>query len=252
MSSTGQPLPWPLLALGPEKTGKPKLQVAMLVFPGMTMLDLVGPQTVLCGPADTHLVARSREPFLTDTGIMMHPTATFDEIPADIDVLFVPGGPGQVDVVQDDETLAFLADRGSRARYVTSVCTGSLMLGAAGLLQGYKATTHWAARPLLSMFGAEPVDERVVVDRNRITGGGVTAGIDFGLVLLAEIMGDDVARTTQLLMEYDPAPFSDFGNPVNADEETIERAMEVLAPAASGMMAALEAWQNTGKYLPQE
>ncbi len=108
--------------------------------------------------------------------------------------------------MNDSEVIGFLADRGSRAKYVTSVCSGSLMLGAAGLMRGYKATSHWACRDLLPMFGATPVDARVVVDRNRISGGGVTAGLDFGLVLLAKLLGEDIAKMTQLALEYDPQP----------------------------------------------
>jgi cyclohexyl-isocyanide hydratase len=115
--------------------------------------------------------------------------------------------------MNDAEVLAFLADRGASAKYVTSVCSGSLLLGAAGLLKGYQATSHWAARDMLSAFGAKPVDSRVVVDRNRVSGGGVTAGIDFGLVLLAKLRGDDAAKLTQLAMEYDPAPPFDAGSP---------------------------------------
>ena len=116
----------------------------------------------------------------------------------------VPGGFGQQQLMSDPEVLAFLADRGAKAKYVTSVCSGSLVLGAAGLLKGYKATSHWAAREGLRAFGAEPVDARVVVDRNRITGGGVTAGIDFGLVVLAKLRGEDAAKLTELAIEYDP------------------------------------------------
>ena len=131
--------------------------------------------------------------------------------------------------MNDSEVLAFLADRASRSRYVTSVCSGSLLLGAAGLLKGYKATSHWAAREALRMYGAEPVDARVVVDRNRVTGGGVTAGIDFGLVLLAKLRGDDAARLTQLAMEYDPEPPFNAGNPKVAGPDVIEQAMGMMA-----------------------
>jgi cyclohexyl-isocyanide hydratase len=129
----------------------------------------------------------------------------------------------------DSEVLAFLADRGGRARCITSVCSGSLLLGAAGLLKGYKATSHWAARAALSAFGAEPVDARVVVDRNRITGGGVTAGIDFGLVLLAKLRGDEAAKLTQLAMEYDPEPPFNSGSPRNAGPAIVEQAMAFMA-----------------------
>lgn len=232
--------PYPTIAAGPDYTGKPRLHVGMLVFPGLTLLDLVGPQTVLHGPTITHLIGKTSAIVRSDTGVPVQATMTFDEAPADLDVLFVPGGPGQIDVMRDEPTLAFLADRGSRARYVTAVCTGSLMLGAAGLLDGYKATSHWAARGLLELFGAEPVDARVVIDRNRITGGGVTAGIDFGLTLLAQLYGEDTARVTQLLMEYDPAPPFDAGSPARAGEKLVADALGILGPVAELTMAVIE------------
>ena len=232
---------YPAIAAGADYTGKPRLHVGMLVFPGLTLLDLIGPQTVLHGPTITHLIGKTRDMVLSDIGVPIHATMTFDEAPADLDVLFVPGGPGQIDVIRDDETLAFLADRGARARYVTAVCTGSLMLGAAGLLAGYKATSHWAARGLLELFGAEPVDARIVVDRNRITGGGVTAGIDFGLTLLGELYGAKTAKVTQLLMEYDPAPPFDAGSPDRAGEKLVADALGIMAPVAELTMAAIEA-----------
>ncbi len=238
---------WPTLNVGPTQTGRPPLQCAMLLFSGFTMLDLIGPQTVLSGPVTTHLVAKTRDVVTSDTGVSILPTVRFREVPADIDILFVPGGPGQIDVFDDDETLAFLADRGSRARWITGVCTGSLMLGAAGLLKGYKATTHWAAMGLLPVFGAEPVEKRVVIDRNRITGGGVTAGIDFGLTLLSEIFGVEIAQTTQLLMEYDPAPPFDTGNPRRAGDGAVANALEVMAHTAAQTMEVLERRNFAGR-----
>lgn len=237
---------WPTLNVGPAQTGRPPLECAMLIFSGFTMQDLIGPQTVLCGPMRTRLVAKSRDPIVSDTGISIFPTDTFADIPKDIDVLFVPGGPGQIDVFNDDETLAFLADRGARARWVTAVCTGSLILGAAGLLRGYKATTHWAGLGILPMLGAEAVEARVVVDRNRITGGGVTAGIDFGLTILDTLYGSDIAKTAQLLMEYDPQPPFSAGNPKDAGEQIVGAALELLSSVAQGTMEALErrGWTN--------
>ena len=235
----GQTSKWPLMALNGADFGRPVLHVGMLTFPGLTLIDLLGPQAVLHGPMQTHLIWKTKDIVESDTGIGVRPTLSFAEAPESFDVLFVPGGPGQMDVFRDAETLQFLARHGERARWVTSVCTGSLILGAAGLLKGYRAATHWAARELLPLFGAEPVEARVVVDRNRITGGGVTAGIDFGLRLLLEIYGEDVAKTTQLLMEYDPAPPVDAGNVTAAGPEISMKAMEVLAPAAEGTMAAL-------------
>lgn len=193
-----------------------KLNIGMLMYPGLTLLDLIGPQTVLSGASNIHLVWKTQDVFTSDSGVQFRPTGTLDECPKDLDVLFVPGGPGMIPAMKDDEVLSFLADRGSRAKYVTSVCTGSLVLGAAGLLKGYKATSHWAAKPLLSLFGAQPTDGRVVTDRNRVTGGGVTAGIDFGLVLLAKLRGDETAEMTQLGMEYDPQPPFQMGSPEKA------------------------------------
>jgi cyclohexyl-isocyanide hydratase len=229
---------WPVLNV-PPPPGAQRLQVAMLTFPGLTLLDLIGPQTVLHGPMQTHLLWKSTEPIESDTGIHICPTMAFADAPDAFDILFVPGGPGQVDVFRDAETLSFLRAHGERAQWVTSVCTGALILGAAGLLKGYRAATHWAARDLLPLFGAIPSSERVAIDRNRITGGGVTAGIDFGLRLLAEVLDTETARTTQLLMEYAPLPPFDAGSVEGAGQEVALRAMEVMAPVAESTMAAL-------------
>jgi transcriptional regulator GlxA family with amidase domain len=143
-------------------------------------------------------------------------THTFADCPENVDVVCVPGGFGTWEVIQNESALGFLQRSAASAHYVTSVCTGSIILAAAGLLDGYKAATHWATYPVLEMLGVEGIRERVVVDRNRITGGGVTAGIDFGLTVLAELLGEDVARTTQLMVEYDPAPPFDSGSPSSA------------------------------------
>jgi cyclohexyl-isocyanide hydratase len=211
------------------KQTQPPLEIGMLLYPGLTLLDLFGPQTVFSWFANTHLVWKTKDVILSDTGIGVQPTCTFESCPRELDILFVPGGFGQQKTMNDSEVLAFLADRASRSKYVTSVCSGSLLLGAAGLLKGYKATSHWAAREALRMYGAEPVDARVVVDRNRVTGGGVTAGIDFGLVLLAILRGDDAAKLTQLAMEYDPEPPFNAGSPKAAGPKVIEQAMSMMA-----------------------
>lgn len=205
-------------------------QIAMLLYPQFTALDLVGPQYMLANlmGAKVHLVAKSREPVTSDTGISIVPSATFAECPADLSILFVPGGTqGTLDAMQDEETQAFLADRGSRAKYVTSVCTGSLVLGAAGLLTGYRATSHWVTRPLLARFGATPVNARVVRDRNRITGAGVTAGLDFGLSLVHDLRDRDYAESVQLLAEYDPQPPFNAGSPAKSKRLNRER-MEAM------------------------
>ena len=211
------------------KQEQPPLEIGMLLYPGLTLLDLIGPQTVFSWFANTHLVWKTKDLVYSDTGIGMQPTCTFETCPRDLDILFVPGGFGQNQLMADAEVLAFLADRGPKAKYVTSVCSGSLLLGAAGLLNGYKATSHWAAREGLSAFGPIPTDARVVVDRNRITGGGVTAGIDFGLVILAKLRGDDAAKLTQLAMEYDPEPPFQAGSPKTAGPEIVAQAMSFMA-----------------------
>ena len=209
--------------------GKP-LTFGMLLYPGFTLLDLAGPQLALGLHGQTLLFWKTLDPVPTDTGISLNPTTTFADAPRGLDVLFVPGGFGTNDAMKDEEIVGFLAEAGATARHVTSVCTGSLLLGMAGLLDGYKAATHWAYYPGLEATGAEPVHERVVADRNRLTGGGVTAGIDFGLTLLAGLRGEDVAKTTQLIMEYDPAPPFNTGNPVSAGP--------MLTAAARAMMGS--------------
>jgi cyclohexyl-isocyanide hydratase len=227
-------------------TGSGKLQVAMMVHPNMILLDLVGAQTVfsIMG-AEIHLVWKDRTPVRTDVGIPLTPTATFAECPADVDILFIPGGlGGSVAAMDDPEVLRFVADRGARARYVTSVCTGSLVLGAAGLLRGYRATSHWYVRDLLPRMGAVAVHERVVADRNRVTAGGVTAGLDFGLALAAMLTSPEDARRIQLLIEYDPQPPFHAGSPEGAGQEltqdVLKRRAPVLAAAATAADRAKE------------
>ena len=199
----------------------PPLEIGMLLFPGMTLLDLAGPQSALGMHGRTHLFWKTLEPVMTDSGVAILPTATFADASQRLDVLFVPGGFGTVEAMKDRAVIAFLAERGRDARYVTSVCSGSLILGMAGLLDGHRAATHWACYDILDALGVEAGHERVVADRNRFTGGGVTAGIDFGLTLLAELRGPEVAKITQLMMEYDPAPPFDTGCPQRAGPEMV-------------------------------
>jgi len=200
-------------------------RIAMLLYPGFTALDFVGPQYFfgnLMG-ATVQLVAKDRSPVTSDTGITIVPTATFAECPADLDVLFVPGsGKGVLDAMEDAATVGFLADRGARAKWVTSVCTGSLLLARAGLLTGYRATGHWVAREVLAEFGAIPVDQRVVRDRNRMTGAGVSAGLDLGLAMAAELRDRSCAEAIQLLAEYAPEPAFDAGTPNRAPKDTVD------------------------------
>ncbi len=220
------------------------LQMAMLLYPGLTLLDLIGPQTALNLHAQTHLVWKSLDTVVSDSGIGIQPNATFADCPRDLDILFVPGGFGTAAAMADPEVLAFLTDRAPRAKYVTSVCSGSLILGAAGLLKGYRATSHWALRGMLTRFGAEPVEGRVVVDRNRLTGGGVTAGIDFGLTLLAKLRGDDAAKLTQLTMEYDPEPPFNAGSPEGAGPALVQQALTLMGNIDAGMRQLAEGAGN--------
>ena len=219
----------------------PPVQIAMLLFPGMTALDLVGPQALLAGLAgrDLHLVARVAGPVPCDTGLSLLSTTTFADCPRDLDVLFVPGGDGTPDQMRDGATLDFLRDRASRAAWVTSVCTGSLILGAAGLLAGYRATSHWCVREaVLPLLGSIPVDERVVIDRNRITAAGISAGLDFALALSARLRGDDGAKTSQLVAEYAPRPPFSAGTPEAAGPEITARAGAILKDLVAGSLAA--------------
>jgi cyclohexyl-isocyanide hydratase len=183
------------------------IRIGLLAFPRMTQLDFTGPYEVLARlpGAEVSVLARELEPVRSDLGLTFLPTHTWAGAPP-LDVLCVPGGPGVDPLLEDDALLDFLAAQERRVKYLTSVCTGSLLLGAAGLLRGYRATSHWLSVDLLPLFGATPVSERVVTDRNRITGGGVTAGIDFGLTLLAALAGERTARIVSLAIEYDPQP----------------------------------------------
>jgi len=194
-------------------------RIAMVLYPGFTALDLVGPQYMfgnLMG-ATVDLVAETMAPVESDTKLSILPTRTFEDCPRDLDLLFVPGGgQGTLAAMSNERLIDFLADRGSRAGLVTSVCTGSLVLGQAGLLRGYRATSHWVALSLLSDFGATPVDARVVEDRNRITGAGVSAGLDMGLRVVARMRDREYAEAVQLLAEYAPQPPFNAGTPTTA------------------------------------
>lgn len=203
------------------------VHIGILLFPDVTQLDATGPAQVLCRVpnAKLHMIWKTLDPVRTDSGFSIVPTTTFADCPP-LDVICVPGGGGQVALMTDEETLAFLRKQAEGARYVTSVCTGSLVLGAAGLLKGYKSACHWSSREFLPAFGAIPVAERVVRDRNRISGGGVTAGIDFGLTLVAELAGEEVAKSIQLTLEYDPQPPFDSGSPEKAGPERVQRLKE--------------------------
>ena len=218
------------------------MHIAFLLFPGVTQLDLTGPAQFLSRlpEAKVDLVWDNRDPVPTDAGFSILPTATFAEVPR-ADLLCVPGGLGIAGVIDHAPALDWVRQVGTQAPWVTSVCTGALVLGAAGLLRGYKATTHWAWHDMLPLFGAEPVAARHVIDRNRATGGGVTAGIDFALALMARIAGEPHARAVQLALEYDPAPPFDAGSPAKAGEALVgiytERANR-LAPTRKADLIA--------------
>lgn len=207
------------------------LQIGLVIFPRVTQLDLTGPVQVFSGVpgAKVHLIWKRIEPVASDSVLTLTPTVTFADCPQ-LDVICVPGGAGTDDMVNDEEMLDFLRRQARGAKYVTSVCTGSLVLGAAGLLQGYRATTHWTAMDLLAPFGATPMKTRVCVDRNRITGGGVTAGIDFALTLMSIMVDRKTAEMIQLRLEYNPAPPFNAGSPDTAPPEILALMKERIAP----------------------
>lgn len=207
------------------------LQIGLLVFPKVTQLDLTGPVQVFSSVpgATLHLIWKRIEPVQSDSVLVLTPTMTFADCPQ-LDVICVPGGFGTDDLVNDEEVLAFLRKQAERAKFVTSVCTGSLVLGAAGLLRGYRAATHWTAMDNLSAFGAIPTEQRVVIDRNRVTGGGVTAGIDFALTLVAKLVDEKTAQAVQLRLEYNPAPPFNAGSPKTAPKEVLALMNERVAP----------------------
>ena len=217
------------------------MQIGLLLFPNLTQLDLAGPFEVFARTpgATVHVVWKTAAPVRTDRGLMLVPTTTFAACPQ-LDVICVPGGPGQIDLMDDDETLDWLRRQAERARWITSVCTGSLVLAAAGLLDGYKAACHWASRDQLALLGAVPVDARVVVDRNRVSGGGVTAGIDFALSLVATMLGEDAAKEIQLGIEYDPAPPFNAGSPHRADSALLASTRGKMAPMLARRRQATE------------
>jgi len=208
------------------------LQIGLLLFPNLTQLDLTGPLQVFSRlpGAVVHLIAKRIEPVKSDTPLALLPTVTFADCPQ-LDVICVPGGLGTDALLDDDETLDFLRRQAAGARYVTSVCTGSLVLAAAGLLRGYRAATHWSAMPDLAAFGAVATPSRVCVDRNRITGGGVTAGIDFALTLAALLTNRETAQMIQLILEYNPAPPFDAGSPETAPPAVLAMLGERMAGA---------------------
>lgn len=228
-------------AFPPHWTGSEK--IAFVIYPQFTALDMVGPHYMLGSlmGATTHIVAKSMAPVVSDMKLAILPTHSFETCPKDIDIICVPGGAeGTLAAMNDPDTIAFLKDVGGRAKYITSVCTGSLVLGAAGLLRGYKATSHWGTLRVLPALGAIPVAERVVVDRNRITGAGVTAGLDFGLLLVSMLRDRTYAEGVQLLAEYDPAPPFNAGSIEKAPKIPSDMMTAMLAPFADVATASAE------------
>lgn len=199
------------------------LHIGFLLFPRVQQLDLTGPHDVFASLPDVavHLVWKDLAPLKASSGLTLTPDTTFDSCPA-LDVICIPGGAGVGDLMEDPETLGFIRRQAGNARFVTSVCTGALVLGAAGLLRGRRATTHWAFHELLGPLGAIPVRDRVVRDGNLVTGGGITAGIDFALTLASELVGKEEAQAVQLELEYAPEPPFDAGSPDTAPQPIVE------------------------------
>ena len=227
--------------------------VGFVLFPGITQLDFTGPFEVLSRlatppapgvesrfkDARTHLVAKSMAPVASDRGLAILPTRTFADCPP-LDLICVPGGAGVVEAIGDAETVAFVHEQGGRARYVTSVCTGAFLLGAAGLLRGRRAATHWAYVDLLPLVGARHAPGRIVRDGDLFTSGGVSAGIDFAFAIVAELAGPEVAMAIQLAIEYDPAPPFTAGNPDRAPAAAVDLMRQRNATAREGLRRGLE------------
>ena len=207
------------------------MNIGMLIFPDMTQLDFTGPHEVFAQFPDCTIkvVAQNAGPVTARGGLQIVADTALAGAPR-FDLIFVPGGAGVGALLENREVLEFLRAQARDAKYVTSVCTGALALGAAGLLQGYRATTHWLSLDLLEFFGALPARERVVIDRNRITGGGVTAGIDFALTVAAELFGANAAKAMQLMIEYNPAPPFTCGHPDTADAAIVADIRAKMAP----------------------
>ena len=217
------------------------LQIGLVIFPKVTQLDLTGPVQVFSNVpgAKVHLIWKRIEPVPSDSVLVLTPTTTFADCPQ-LDVICVPGGRGTDDMVNDEEVLDFLRAQARGAKYITSVCTGSLVLGAAGLLRGYRATTHWSAMDYLAPYGATPEKTRVCVDRNRVSGGGVTAGIDFALTLVSILVDRATAEMIQLRLEYNPAPPFNAGSPDTAPPEILAHMKERIAPSRQRRSEAMQ------------
>lgn len=240
----------------PDLVGGDELNIGMVVYPGMFLLDLVGPLAVFESLLNRkiHLLWKDTRPVGGTSGpstvlIPVTPTTSFADCPKTLDLLFVPGGVnGTLQMMEDPVVLKFLADQALRSKYLASVCTGSLILGAAGLLRGYRATSHWMTIDALAELGATPVKERVVIDRNRITGGGVTAGMDFGLALVALMRNRTYAEAVQLYLEYDPKPPFNAGSPESAPTRVKDFINDMLGQVSTASVEAAKQargrWKN--------
>lgn len=226
------------------------LQFGILVFPNVQQLDLTGPYEVFATAqgAEVVLVWKDRNPVLSSTRLSLTPTATFDDCPR-LDVLCIPGGGGVNPLIEDQAVLRFVRERAAEARYVTSVCSGALVLGAAGLLKGKRATTHWNAHDFLAHLGAIPVAGRIVEDGSLITAGGVTAGVDFGLLLVARLLGKLEAEIVQLSLEYAPAPPFRSGTPAEASPEVLAGAKERLAVSRAARELLFARWRQPVEHV---
>ena len=208
--------------------------IGLVFYPGMTALDMLGPNQVFSAlpGVELHRLWKTLDPITTDDGLVILPDTTFENCPP-LDVICVGGGLEQRTFIDDPEVLEFFCKQGSTAKFITSVCGGSEFLAKAGLLEGYRAATHWGMREQLAKLGVEVGTERVVIDRNRITGGGVTAGIDFGLTIASILCGEETAKIVQLLLEYDPAPPFDTGSPEKAGPELVNKAILFMQQISS-------------------
>lgn len=217
--------------------------IGFLVYSDVVQLDIMGAYQVLSFPpnAKIHLIAKTLDSIASNEGLTITPTTTIDNCPS-LDIICVPGGGiGQLEVMKDRDILNFLRHQSNQAKYTTSVCTGSLILAAANLLQGYKATCHWAFREQLAMLGVEITNQRVVIDRDRITGAGVTSGIDLGLTLLSLLWGEEMAKKAQLMMEYDPQPPFQAGTPDTAETEIVNSLLQLGNPLIKAFLQQTQA-----------
>ena len=222
-------------------------KILILLYPGFTALDAIGPEYALSCMmgATVRFIAKSAKPVRTESGFEVTPHLTFDQLPEKPTLFIVPGGTkGTIEAIEDAETRDFVRKAGGASEFAGSVCTGSLLLGAAGLLDGYEATSHWQTLELLPIFGAKPSKKRVVFDRNRVTGAGVTAGLDFSLELVRHFRGDSYAKGVQLLGQYDPQPpFVGGGNPDTADAQLVAMLNEMHKPFVAGYAESIRKTQ---------